>query len=620
MKTPADAEHFERLLQYLHQTRGFDFTAYKRATLMRRVIRRMQVVNVPSFDEYLDYLQVHQDEFGSLFNTILINVTSFFRDEELWSHLRAHVLPEIVGRAEGRGPIRVWSAGCASGQEPYSLAIAFAEIVGAERLRDRVKIYATDADEEALTEARAGTYSARAAAEVPEDLREKYFERTGTNRTLLRDLRRAVIFGRHDLLDDAPISRVDLLLCRNTLMYFNTDAQARILNRFSFSVKPEGMIVLGRSEMLFSHADVFTPVDLKRRIFKAVQGRSGRERLVMMALASRDVAHNEHGPEVRLSEVAFETDPVAQIVLDPQGRVAGINSAARVRFHLTPRDIGRPIQDLEVSYRPAEIRGAIERAMGGDRRPIKLGNVPWAVDGSLRHFDVFVSPLLDATMQMLGVRLAFQDVTERKELEVQVQHAKQELETAYEELQSTNEELETTNEELQSTIEELETTNEELQSTNEELETMNEELQSTNESLQTINDALRLSSSDLNAANAFLESVFSSLQNAVVVIDREMKVLVWNDRATDLWGARTDETLHRNFLTLDIGLPVADLWQPIRDVLSGAQSQRDLVVPATSRKGRSIDCRLNISPLLRPDRSIGGVIVMMAHVAADQPS
>ena len=194
-------------------------------------------------------------------------------------------------------------------------------------------------------------------------------------------------------------------------------------------------------------------------------------------------------------------------------------------------------------------------------------------------------------------------------------HSKQELETAYEELQSTNEELETTNEELQSTVEELETTNEELQSTNEELETMNEELQSTNEELQTMNDELRNRSTELNSNNAFLEAVFTSLRSAVVVLDRELRVQVWNTGALDLWGLRPDEALGASFFNLDIGLPVGELHQPIREVLSGGAMHRELALPATNRRGKSVRCRVAIAPLLGVDKAVTGTILLIEDEA-----
>ena len=229
-------------------------------------------------------------------------------------------------------------------------------------------------------------------------------------------------------------------------------------------------------------------------------------------------------------------------------------------------------------------------------------------------------PLMDGSGAVMGAAISFADISAAKRLQRELEHANQELETAYEELQSTNEELETTNEELQSTVEELETTNEELQSTNEELETMNEELQSTNEELQTINEELRQRSDELNTVNAFLESILTSLRGGVAVVDAERKVLVWNDKADELWGLRADEAIGRNLLGLDIGLPVERLKQPMRECLNGTLQFIELQVDATNRRGRTIRCRVTCSPLLGPHRDIRGVIVMMEDLDAHQAS
>src|SRR6185503_10647648 len=210
MAERSEAETFEKLLEHLRQNRGFDFTAYKRTSLQRRALKRMQVVGVETFDAYLDYLELHPEEFEPLFNTILINVTTFFRDPEVWAFLDTVILPQLLDQRGERTPLRVWSAGCASGQEAYSVAMLLAERYGIDGVRDRAKIYATDVDEEALTEGRRASFAARDLEELPPGFREKYFNGDGTS--LNRELRRAVMFGRLDLLQDAPISRIDLLL------------------------------------------------------------------------------------------------------------------------------------------------------------------------------------------------------------------------------------------------------------------------------------------------------------------------------------------------------------------------------------------------------------------------
>lgn len=609
MAQAADIAAFERILEYLRQTRGFDFTAYKRTSLIRRVRKRMQLVDIHEYEQYLDYLEVHPDEFAALFNTILINVTSFFRDAEVWDTLRRDVLPQLT--TQDSMPIRVWSAGCSAGQEAYSAAMLLAELLGTAAFHERVKIYATDVDDEALAESRRATYNAKHLEDVPPDLREKYFEKTtGDLYAFNRDLRRSVIFGRHDLIQDAPISRVDLLLCRNTLMYFNSEAQARIMARFYFSLNSGGYLVLGRAEMLFSHAAMFQPVELKRRIFKTIPKGSHRDRLLLLGQPAQEGAVPQPPNHERLRNAAFEMSPEAQIMLDAQGLLIAANASARREFGISERDLGTPLQDLEISYRPAELRPSIDRART-ERREISLRGVPWESGGAARFFDIVIVPLVEGDRGLLGVRVNFSDVTSLRTLQQELTHSKQELETAYEELQSTNEELETTNEELQSTVEELETTNEELQSTNEELETMNEELQSTNEELQTMNDELRMRSSELNSTNAFLESVFMSLRSAVVVLDRDLHVQVWNAGAEDLWGLRSEETQSKAFFNLDMGLPLKELQQPIREVLSNHAPLHQLTLAATNRKGRRVRCVVSVTPLLGNDNSVIGAILLM---------
>ncbi|MEO7716788.1 MAG: CheR family methyltransferase [Capsulimonas sp.] len=261
---------FEMLLQSLKRNRGFDFTGYKRNSVMRRVEKRMSDVGVEAYSQYAHYLEVHPEEFSHLFNTILINVTAFFRDPASWDHIRDEVIPRILASKGPDDPVRVWSAGCASGEEAYSLAMLLAEAVGVDRFQDRVKIYATDIDEEALAEARHAGYTAREVIGVPPDYLDRYFVRTAARYTVRKELRRVVIFDCHDLIQDAPIPRIDLLVCRNAIMYFHAEIQAKILARLHFALNDAGYLFLGKAETLFKHSSLFTPVDLKLRIFSKV--------------------------------------------------------------------------------------------------------------------------------------------------------------------------------------------------------------------------------------------------------------------------------------------------------------------------------------------------------------
>jgi len=243
---------------------------------------------------------------------------------------------------------------------------------------------------------------------------------------------------------------------------------------------------------------------------------------------------------------------------------------------------------------------------------VQLGETSFTPErGDPRRLDVTITPLLSSDNLALGASIAFEDVSRYAALQTELEGNRRDLELAYEELQSTIDELETTNEELQSANEELQTTNEELQSTNEELETMNEELQSTNEELQTMNDELRNRSTELNSNNAFLEAILTSLRSAVAVIDRDLRIQVWNAGALDMWGVRAEEAQGNSLFNLEIGLPVGELHQPIRDVVSRAARHRELSLPATNRRGRTIQCRVSVAPLVAGDKSVTGVILLM---------
>ncbi|MFC4694634.1 CheR family methyltransferase [Geodermatophilus arenarius] len=603
---------FESLLVYLRERRGFDFTGYKRPSLVRRVRRRMAEVGTASVAEYQDFLEVHPDEFAPLFNTILINVTSFFRDRPAWDHLRDQLLPGLLASAGPR--IRVWSAGSASGQEAYSLAILLAEVLGIDEFRDRVKIYATDVDEEALAQARQALFTGREMAGLTPEQVERYFTQEGTRFAFRKDLRRSVIFGRNDLVQDAPISHVDLLLCRNTLMYFNAETQNRILGRLHFALAPHGLLFLGKAEMLLSHAQLFVPVDLTRRFFRKRDGGGQAERRAVPAVTRSDL-DGGIGDLSRLRRQAMLASPGAQLVLDTDGRLALVNHHAQRLFHVDERDVGRPFQDLEVSYRPVELRGAIAEAVSG-RRAVWLRGVERHQAGAeALVFDVQVVPLSREDGSPLGVTVVFEDVTPYRRLQRELEYANRQLETAYEELQSTNEELETTNEELQSTVEELETTNEELQSTNEELETMNEELQSMNDELHTANEELRASTDEVGALNEFMSGVLSSFRAGVVVVDRDLRVLAWNAAAEDLWGLRQDEVSGHYLLNLDIGLPVSSLHPLLRRQVAGEGPSHETVeLRAVNRRGRPVQVRVTVSAFAPRAGQGGGAVVLMDPV------
>jgi len=609
--SPRTQTTLNELLEFVKERRGFDFTGYKRSSIERRVAKRMGEVGVESYEAYIDYLELHADEFANLFNTILINVTSFFRDEPAWEYLAEEVLPGLVAARPPDAPLRVWVPGCASGEEAYTVAMVLARVLGDEVFRERVKIYATDADEEALDEGRHAAYLPRQVEPVPQEALERFFERIDQRYVFRKDLRRCVIFGRNDLVQDAPISHLDLLVCRNTLMYFMAETQSQILRRFHFALDDDGVLMLGKSEMLITRSELFTPVDLKRRVFRKVPRATMRKAIRALASDPQDGASLTVAESLR--DAAFDLGDSPKVVLDAERVRVMANEQARRIFGLTPMDIGRPINDLELFYRPVELRGHLELLMT-EPRALEIKSVPWLVGDESRVLDIRLVPLLSEDVHA-GTMLTYTDVTEAHRLRAELEASKRELEHAYEELQATVEELETTNEELQSTNEELETTNEELQSTNEELETMNEELQSSNEELETMNDELRHRSAEINDMNSFLETILTTMGLAVAVLDKDLRVQIWNGQARELWGLSPDEVEDQNMLALDIGLPVELLTPALRATLNGADGE-ELVVQATNRRGREFDCKITVLPLQgRSDNGASGAIVMMETVA-----
>jgi two-component system CheB/CheR fusion protein len=606
-----DERALEALLDYLHRERGFDFSGYKRPSLTRRIHRRMASVGIASLSEYLAYLERSPDELTELFTVILINVTAFFRDRAAWDALAAR-LPTIVD-PNADVPVRVWSAGCSSGEEPYTLAMVLSEALGEEAFARRVKIYATDIDEDALAVARLGTYPRQALEDVPPPLVEKYFTASGDRFTLTKELRRDIVFGRHDLLRDAPIPHVDVVVCRNLLMYFNPEAQQRVVENLRFALKPGGLLFLGKAEMLLSQSHLFAALDLKLRLFAPVMRslRHGRPS------EADDVPSNEVADDdarTKLWRLSFEANPVAQMVLDTTGRMVLANRKAAQFFGLTSHDLGRPLSELTLSARSSELRSGIERARS-ERRVARLKEVEHVYPSGEKTFlDVEVTPLPSETGALLGTQVTFADSTQSHRLRTELRRANIELEATQEELRTLRDELEAMNGVLQSTNEELETTNEELRAMNEELESVNEELQSTNEELQTINEELRQRGTELNDTSALLGAVLASLHAGVVVLDRELRVLAWNVTMAELFGVRAHEAEGKYFtnLVLESGLPLQEIAASLRATLE-TRNERRHTIDGTNRYGKKLTCEVRVAPLLGDHKS--GAIVLVGEVS-----
>lgn len=615
---------FEALIGYIQERRGVDFRGYKRTSLRRRISKRLEELGIADFAAYNAFLEAHPHEFVELLNTVLINVTSFFRDAEAWDVIRGEVIPSLLSRKHGPqrdGDLRIWSVGCASGEEPYSLAMLLSEALGPEEFGRRVKIYATDLDDSALSAARHAAYAPRDVEGVPPALLERYFERTNNHYTVIRDLRRSVIFGRHNVVHDAPISRISLLLCRNLLIYLDAETQDQVLPRLHYALLDDGVMFLGKAETQLARSKLFAPFDLKQRIFRKVGQEWRRTPGGSLAFgASATSGQNGRGTalQTRILEAIVDTTPLACLVVDPERRLVFANAASRRLLDVGEGDLGRPFQDLSVSYRPAELRSRIDEAerLG---RPVRLDHQEYhRPPGDPMRISIEVTPLIGKDGRQFATLVSFSDTTRVFGLQQELEAAQESLETTIEELQSANEELETTNEELQSTNEELETTNEELQSTNEELETMNEELRSANEELEAANEELRHQHDDTAEYRRYAESILRSVDAGIVVLDSELRVRSWNRWSENAWGLRGEEVQGQDFLDLDIGLPLARLRTDVLRVLGGDLPQAELLIDALDRRGRTISCRVRLSPLVYDARAPRGVVLVVEDVTETQ--
>ncbi len=524
------------LLQEFAEQRNFDFRGYKKTTLERRFRRRMFQLNMAGYAEYGKYVRQHPEELNRLLNTILINVTEFFRDPPAWEILRHELLPPLLKRVKPGHSFRAWSAGCASGEEAYSIAMLLAEYFG-PRIRDYdVKIYATDIDDEELNSARRGEYSQDAVRRVRPEWREKYFRGKDLLR-VNREIRRLVIFGKSNLAQDAPISHVNLLVCRNLLIYFDSDLQKQILTRLHYALEPAGILFLGKSESQLTNSQQFQRLNPRWRIFQRITTSGMNDRTdfadeIGSPLTTESARSGQELDSLRQHQRhLMETLRVGIIALGRDDVIVQHNTFVQTLCGLPPLNmVDCRLADTDFYSRIADLGPRLSATRLNNEASRFTTRVKAGADDKL--VEITLRPLLDEKGGRSGTLIYLEDQSIQEKLEATVQ----ELESTSEELQSANEELETTNEELQSTNEELETTNEELQSTNEELETTNEELQSLNEELETTNQELEERTKELDQVNSVYAQTLEKIRLPVMLVNQERRIEFWNSRALRLFG------------------------------------------------------------------------------------
>jgi two-component system CheB/CheR fusion protein len=597
-------EELNKLVERLHVERGLDFRGYKPSSLGRRVQRRLDATKSPDIESYLNELARRPDEYSKLVDSILINVTQFFREPEAWEFIKSEIIPQIM---EGKHPgdqIRMWSAGCATGEEAYSLAIALSEVVGPAISGYDVRLYATDIDESALNVVRRAEYTEDQLQSVSPELLERYFTKNG-RWTLNRDIRKMVIFGQHNLVSDAPISHADLIACRNVLIYMSTDLQSKVLSKLYYGLEPKGFLFLGKAESLLAASRLFSPVNEKWRIFRkeSAIGYAGR-----VALEQREVgrAADTSSAEQQListfNESVLRHTPSGVVAVDDKNVVRVLNSAAGNIWGIRGTDLlGKSVFEINISASFQDILPKIAQARS-QRSEVRVEELNLSAErGRPLYVSVALNPMYDVKGNNLGVIIVAENITNQVQLRAEV-------EAANEQMQATNEELETTNEELQSTNEELETTNEELQSTNEELETTNEELQSTNEELSTTNDELAVRTDELDSLSLYYGSVLNSLDVPIVVLNEENVVTTWNPAAEQFYGVRISEALYRNFFDFKLPVRVARTRERLRRLRDSRKPYRSGPIPYKTLTGDVREVVIEYQPLIDSMGSYRGAI------------
>jgi len=582
------APQLTRIVTVLRNHTGHDFHGYKRNTFMRRIQRRMQVAQTATIEEYLEQLRTSAEETQALFNDLLIGVTHFFRDHKEFEFLEREIVPKLFEGKTSADQLRVWVLGCATGEEAYSIGILLREHMAKLDAVPRVQIFATDIDGRALALARVGRYGEAAIREMTPARIARWFLKEGDTYYVAKELREMCIFSQHSIIKDAPFSRLDLISCRNLLIYLSSELQNRVIPLFHFALRPRGYLFLGNSENVTQHSKLFSAVDRKYRVFR--QQETPLRRLPDFPLAATMERRRQRDPLPRnavapAASLGKQVERImgryapAYMVLDENYDV--LHFFGRTGPYIDPPAGAASLNVLSLIHRDLRmsLRSALHKAET-DPAPIRLAGLRIARNGrseavtlSVERIDGNEHPRRFAVVLQEGHATADADYAApidfdgaAAEQHANLERLESELQITRDRLQATIEELESTNEELKASNEEYQSVNEELQSANEELETSKEELQSLNEELQTVNGELAHRVEELGRANSDLKNLFESTQIATVFLDNELRVKSFTPSITDLFHL-IDSDLGRPIGHIALRVSYPDLEDDVRKVL-----------------------------------------------------
>jgi two-component system CheB/CheR fusion protein len=620
----------KKICLVIRSTTGHDFSNYKMTTILRRIERRMAVHQIDAITDYLKYLRENTSEVENLYKDMLITVTNFFRDPDAFELLSKEIIPDLLSQKKPDSSFRVWVPGCATGEEAYSLAILIHEAMDRQKKRLNVQIFATDIDSDAVDFARAGLYPDSISADISEKRLKRFFIKIDSSYALKKQIRESVVFASQNIIKDPPFSKLDMLSCRNVLIYMDSVLQKQILPLFHYVLNHEGILFLGTSESIGEFADYFSPVSTKWKVFRR-KGIS-LDRIEHPALPFYDTSTEFQ----RIDNKRILTDSnvrqlAESLILQDYAPACVLLNDRReiIYFHgktdmfLSP-PTGEPSFNILKMARE-ELRYALstllhqaikEKKMVSQRAlKIKHGN-------QNKTINIIIRPLSDKTFLPGLMMVIFEDIVPTAESPVKekkkpstskkqdprIVSLEQELQSTKEYLQTTIEELETSNEELKSTNEELQSTNEELQSTNEEMETSKEELQSTNEELETVNSQLQSKLNELSRSNNDLNNLLASTEIGTIFLDTDLNISRFTPSITRLFS----------LIQSDIGRPITDITSKTeyQDIVKDSQHVLDTLMlvekEITTRTNEWFQMR--IMPYRTVDNVIDGVVLTFTNI------
>lgn len=623
----------QKIFALLRAQSGNDFSLYKKNTTRRRIERRMSVHQLSNINQYVRYLQENSHEIDLLFKELLIGVTSFFREPDAYEVLKEKILPELLKKRKGGDTIRVWVVGCSTGEEAYSIAIVLKECLDELKQKGiKTQIYATDIDKEAIDIARQGIYPDNIAADVSEERLQRFFTKEDEHYRIKKHIRDGIVFAPQNILTDPPFTKLDMLSCRNLLIYLNAETQKKLLPLFHYTLNPGGILFLGSSETIGGYTDLFSPLDNKWKIFKRRETTLARRELIEFPTSrlpfearTMEDAITQKEPEVNITETAkaFILQNIAPPVvlindkgdilyltrktgkyLEPPVGKANMNIYAMAREGLR-MELGIAIRKVAAEGKSTTMKD-LRVKTNGDHQMINLTVSPFdepeAMHGLMMvQFEDVEMPSVEALPSRKRSKSASRLEAINSDLEKDLQSTKEHLQTVIEEMETSQEELKSANEELQST-------NEELQSTNEEMVTSKEELQSLNEELTTLNAELQSKNEELSEANNDMKNLLNSTQTPTIFLDNSLKIKRFTPYATKI-ASLIQSDVGRPITDIVLNLDYKDLVKDVKTVL------QTLVFKETSVQTEDGSWyRMRIIPYRTADNIIDGVVITFTDI------